>query len=554
VTYQPTPVQQQVIDAHDPVLLVLGGAGTGKTSTAAAAVRTCLEHHDQEAASRGGARRSRALFLSFSRAAVAQILDRTAGILGTYQDQVEITTYHAFAWSLIERFGSAAGLPEPAMATEAELKLFQPAGAVRYKEMVPLALRLCRVPAIAAHLQSRWALIVCDEFQDTDEGQFRLLNAIRGDARLLLLGDPNQCIYSSLPDAVGVGPERLAAALALPEARQVTLPEASHRDPTGLLPAVAAAIRVRDFNHEAVTTALASGRLQVRAGLSPAHEAATVAEVVRDLRAEGHTVGVFSHHVDSTTALSDQLQQSGVDHEIIGLPESVTAALDAQHAMVAFAGGTVGWDLVRSQLAVSVASNERGNRAPELALMILGVRSSPASLGRRLDQLRAGLSGSSLTGAADLASRAHRLLGLPRGERQWRRAARLLRPMVSRYSRRATRADSALALLDRAVSQQRAGLLTHAADADPVPVQLMGLYQTKGREADATVVVLRSNDFYGKEAHPFPVGSRLLYVVLTRARHKTLLLLFGDVLPPLVAPLASLASAGPPVLIPRPAD
>ena len=134
------------------------------------------------------------------------------------------------------------------------------------------------------------------------------------------------------------------------------------------------------------------------------------------------------------------------------------------------------------------------------------------------------------------------MLGLTRGERQWRRAARLLRPLVARSARHTTRADSALALLDRAVSRQRASLLTYAADADPVPVQLMGLYQTKGREADATVVVLRSNDFYGNEKPPFPVGSRLLYVVLTRARHKTLLLLFGDGLPPLVAPLANLAS------------
>ena len=227
---------------------------------------------------------------------------------------MEITTYHAFAWSMIERFGSAVGLPEPVMATESELKLFRPAGAIRYKDMIPLALRLCRVPAIGAHLRSRWSLIVCDEFQDTDDGQFRLLTAIRGNARLLLLGDPNQCIYSSLPEAVGVGPERLAAALALPGARQVTLPEASHRDPTGVLPAAAAAIRVRDFSHEAVTVAMATGRLQVRAGLDLAHEAATVADVVRELRAEGHTVGVFSHHVDSTATLSDQLQQSGVDH------------------------------------------------------------------------------------------------------------------------------------------------------------------------------------------------------------------------------------------------
>ena len=70
----------------------------------------------------------------------------------------------------------------------------------------------------------------------------------------------------------------------------------------------------------------------------------------------------------------------------------------------------------------------------------------------------------------------------------------------------------------------------------------MGLYQTKGREADATVVVLRSNDFYGTEPAPVPVGSRLLYVVLTRARHKTIVLLFGDEPPGLVAPLARLAA------------
>ncbi len=248
------------------------------------------------------------------------------------------------------------------------------------------------------------------------------------------------------PTRWGVGPERLDAALAPPGARQITLPEVSHRDPTGVLPAAAAAIQVRDFSHDAVTTAVRGGRLQVYAGLDLAHEAATVAAVVRDLRAEGHTVGVFSHHVDSTAALSDQLQHSGVDHEIIGLPESVTAALDAQHAMVAVAGGTADWDLVRSQLAVSVASNERGSRAPELALMILGVRPLPVSLVGRLDQLHLELSGSSLTAAADLASQAHRVLGLTRGDRQWRRAARLFRPLVARSARHTTRADSGLTL------------------------------------------------------------------------------------------------------------
>jgi DNA helicase-2/ATP-dependent DNA helicase PcrA len=545
VNYQPTPAQQAVIDASDPVLLVLGGAGTGKTSTAAAAVRAVLESPAAPETDQPGTRR--ALFLSFSRAAVAQVLDRTADILGPYRDQVEITTYHGFAWSLIERFGSVVGLPEPVMAAAAELKLFERPGAIRYKDMIPIAQRLCRVTAVAAHLRSRWSVIVCDEFQDTDESQFRLLTSIRGDARLLLLGDPNQCIYATLRDAVGVGPEPLDAALALPGARQLTLPDASHRDPTGVLPAAAAAIRVRDFSHDAVTTAIASGRLQIRAGLSPAHEAETVAAVVRELRAEGLTVGVFSHHVDSTAALSDQLQQAGIDHEMVGLPEADATALDAQHAMIAFAADRADWNEVRAALAVFITSTERGNRVPELARMITGAGGSTPSpaLATQLDQLRLDLSGSDIRAAADVAGRAHRTLGLARGGHPWRRAAGLLRPLASRSVRRATTPEGALDLLDRAVSSQRATLLTYAADADPVPVQLMGLYQTKGREADATVVVLRSGDFYGREGYPFPSGSRLLYVVLSRARRKTILLLFGSPLPALVEPLASLAASGP---------
>jgi ATP-dependent DNA helicase UvrD/PcrA len=50
----------------------------------------------------------------------------------------------------------------------------------------------------------------------------------------------------------------------------------------------------------------------------------------RKLINEGHTTGVFSHHIDATTALSDELTERGIDHEIIGLPECLSAALDAK--------------------------------------------------------------------------------------------------------------------------------------------------------------------------------------------------------------------------------
>lgn len=539
MTFDPDGAQRQVIDAADPVLLVLGGAGTGKTTTAAAAVRNELEQRDGEHLGRPR-RTSRALFLSFSRAAVSQTLDRSADVLGPYQDRVQTTTYHAFAWDLIRRFGNVVGLPAPELTSAAEARLFTTRSKVLYKDLLPLALRICRVPAVAAHLQTRWSVIVCDEFQDTDRNQFQLLTTIRGSARLLLLGDLNQCIYRKLPGVVGVGPERVADALALDGARQIDLSPVSHRDPTGVLPAAAEAVRGRDFSHEAVTTAIREGRLRIVAGLPPDDEADLVASHVQLLLDEGHTsVAVFSHHIDSTTELSDQLRDLGIDHEIIGLPESLSAALHTQYSMIAFAAGISPWEEVRRHLAVFVTSSIRGSNAPPLAYQIL--QATPGLLERRLASLRDQLREASLQDAPLLAAQAHHSIGLPRGHRHWDRAHQLLRPLVAQSLRRGPDHATALKFLEQAVSERGVSLLTHEADGADTLVQLMGLYQAKGREADATVVVLRNSDFFGTEPPPYPDGSRLLYVVLTRARRTTVVLLFGTP-PPLVAPLQRLGN------------
>ncbi|MFG1928818.1 UvrD-helicase domain-containing protein [Cryptosporangium sp. NPDC048952] len=548
MTYQPDETQQAVIDAQDPVLLVCGGAGTGKTTTAAAAVRTHLQRVDDLRVVAGfqpRARQSvaRALFLSFSRSSVAQILDRTAGVLGPYQGRVEITTFHAFAWRLLTRWGAAVGLAQPAMLSATEAKLFDVADALLYRDLLPRALELCEVPAVGRHLQARWSIIVCDEFQDTDDRQYELLTRIRRDARLLLLGDPHQCIYSDLPDAVGVGPERLDTVLTLPGARRIDLPDVSHRDPSNILPAAATAIRRRQFGHPAVAAALDTGRLHIRAGLPTEQEAEIVADVVQKLRADGHTVGVFSHHVDATTGLSDELTQLDITHEVIGLPECLGAGLDAQHAMIQFAGGAVSWTSVLQRLAVFVTSAVRGKQVPELARMLLGQTPQPAAVNGRLRELQQALLGAVPVEATATAAAAHDRLGLHRGVRHWRNAAQLLQPQVARHVRRHRDPSDVLEALDTAITAYRTDLLTSATGEPDAPVQLMGLYQTKGREADATVVVLRSNDFYGPERRePFETGSRLLYVVLTRARHKTTVLLFGDAPQALVAPLAALTS------------
>jgi DNA helicase-2/ATP-dependent DNA helicase PcrA len=553
-TYKPCRKQRAVIDSTGDVVVVLGGAGTGKTTTAAAAARAHLERSDALRSASGISRRAasspgpdRVLFLSFSRASVARITDRSRTILGPYSDRVEVTTFHALAWRLIRRFGSAIDLPDPYLLTKAQAMLFNVTGALHYRDLVPKAMELLKLTAVADHVQRRWSLIVCDEFQDTDDRQYDFLCAIRGDARLILLGDPNQCIYASLPDAVGVSPGRLMAALNLPGSRLIELPEASHRDPSGVIPAAAAEIRRRKFDGPAVQAALSARRIHVFRYTDPESEADVVAEAVEALRAEGLSVAVFSHHNDALALLSDQLADAGIPHEISGLSESLTAAIDAQVTMGQYAAGLREWKVVLRYLAIFVTSAVRGKQVPVLAYQLLGTAGASRTLQQRLEALKAALSqADDLASALDLATRAHEAIGLPNKASAWARAAQMLRPMhaassQARYGRRPSD-EQVLATLDRVVEDRRVAMLTEDTTETEAVVQLMNLHQTKGREADATVVILRSTDFFGTDrSEPFEEPSRLLYVVFTRARKRVVVLLFGSSFGPLIAPIAGLA-------------
>jgi DNA helicase-2/ATP-dependent DNA helicase PcrA len=540
VRFEPRPGQEQVLEATDPVLIVLGGAGTGKTSAAAAAVRKIL---DEVQAAGTGPRR--ALFLSFSRAAVGQIVDRTGSSLGPQMKYVQITTFHAFAWQLIKRWGGVIGVADPRLISPSEARLFGSTSGITYGELLPLALKLLQTPAIRSHLERRWAVIVSDEFQDTSHDQFELITLIHGQARRLLFGDLNQCIYTNLPGAVGVGPERVAAALALPGARLIELPEVSHRDPTNILPAAASAIRQRNFAHDAVRAALDSGMLEMRHHHDPSEEGQLVANLVRELRGDGYeSVGIFSHHVDATAALSDHLNGEGIAHEIVGLPDSATSALEAQFEMLAYAAGGRAADAIRRALAIFVTSTERGTRAPELARMIVARASAPATLTARLRQLETSLeSATSVAEVLGIVTNAPDSVGLTRGGRVWARSTVILRALLGpRLCRASSLPPGGFDFLREKLTDHQVALLTYNDSDDPADVQLMGLYQSKGREADATVVVLRGNDYFGQEPEPMATGSKLLYVVLTRARRKTVVLTLGSTLPSLIYPLALLAS------------
>jgi len=69
-------------------------------------------------------------------------------------------------------------------------------GALDYAELVTQAVAHAESDAGRAALRQAYDLVVVDEYQDTDPAQERLLQAIAGDGRdLLVVGDPDQSIY-----------------------------------------------------------------------------------------------------------------------------------------------------------------------------------------------------------------------------------------------------------------------------------------------------------------------------------------------------------------------
>ena len=80
---------------------------------------------------------------------------------------------------------------------EEYLQVLDAMGAVDYAELIHRAVLLAETPAIRSELQSRYRAVFVDEYQDTDPAQERLLQALSGGGRdLVVVGDPDQSIYA----------------------------------------------------------------------------------------------------------------------------------------------------------------------------------------------------------------------------------------------------------------------------------------------------------------------------------------------------------------------
>lgn len=127
---------------------------------------------------------------------------------------------------------------------------------------------------------------------------------------------------------------------------------------------------------------------------------------------------------------------------------------------------------------------------------------------------------------ASVIASAYGRLGTHRGQQAWSEAAHRTRAAMQLLA-----AGEPLYAVEDELEGVRHRALLGDAGLRPSPVQVMNLHQTKGREADTTILLLQSDEYHGNEPPPYPRLSRLLYVVLTRARDRAYIVVPDDVHP-----------------------
>ncbi|MFM2105438.1 MAG: hypothetical protein RL338_470 [Chloroflexota bacterium] len=246
------PEQARAVAATEGPVLILAGAGSGKTRV--------LAHRVAYLIGARGVRPWRILAVTFTNRAAAELRERIVGLVGEAGREVQAGTFHAICARVLRRDGEAIGLDRRFVIYDTDdqtalmkqiLKAedlpltgeFRPssvlgaisraknelldaaflsehavnhherviarlaaryqerlraAGALDFDDLLLEAVRLFEeAPAVLDRYQERWRYLHVDEYQDTNRAQYLWVNALAArHGNLCVVGDDDQSIYS----------------------------------------------------------------------------------------------------------------------------------------------------------------------------------------------------------------------------------------------------------------------------------------------------------------------------------------------------------------------
>lgn len=367
------PQQQDAVTTVNGPLLVLAGAGTGKTKVITTRIAYMLHK---------GIPPSSIVAVSFTNKAAREMRERVAGLVSDKAaKQVELSTFHSFALKLLRQNHELAGLKAnfsiaderesmgllrdtikeqnleeviPAAVAAEKISQFKDKlftekrfeksskifdrvllknlfdaynrrlrlfNLVDFDDIVYLLVLLLKEnPDVLKKIQSRYPYLMVDEYQDTSNNQFELVRLLAGEREnICVVGDDDQSIYSWR----GANPESIQEFLrAFPKCKRVTL-EQNYRCSPNILNAANAVI---SENQNRVGKTLWSNQpnqhfLRLHTAESERDEAIFVADTIGSLRYENEnydSVAILVRANNQALPLEQVFQERNIPYIVHG--------------------------------------------------------------------------------------------------------------------------------------------------------------------------------------------------------------------------------------------
>jgi len=370
------PAQSTAVEHGDGPLLILAGAGSGKTRVITQRIARLIDH---------AVAPESIVAVSFTNKAAREMAERMAPLVGSKRaKRIRMSTFHSFGLALLKEESKAAGLNgrftifdqsdamgvikeilresyqggqerrfdpmtllaqisnwKSAMLTPGKVPASESAYVVLAREIYPEYLErlrlmhavdfddlVCRPVQLLQEnedVRDRWRKrirhLLVDEFQDTSEVQLQLVKLLANESRnVCVVGDDDQSIYSWRGANVG---NILEFERHFPGTKLIKL-ETNYRSRAPILEVANAVIAAGDGKrHAKVLHAARSGGDAVRMCScdNPAAEAQFVAAEINRLRKEGHTmeeVAVLYRSNQQARLIEEELTAQGIPYRVFG--------------------------------------------------------------------------------------------------------------------------------------------------------------------------------------------------------------------------------------------